>query len=217
MRILFCSSHYPSGGGNSRFIAALAENLATRHDVTVIAPSASLQALQEQLAGVRVIRAPVLFGGADPSKSVLAKALYLPMGVAAGKRLLETESFDIIHAHTLLPAGRVGDTLGRFANTPNVLSIDDGELVSTHGPAEPRAGLLQTWARRLARRADCLVCPTANSASRITEAFGDEINTDVIAPDTGAVDDAARRYEALFEEVVRRCQRDPVAHGNGAR
>ena len=216
MRILFCNSHYPHGGGSSRFVAALAEHLAVRHDVTVVAPSATVQARQEQVGGVRVIRAPVFFGGANPAKSLLAQLVYLPMGVAAGKRLLETESFDVIHAHSLLPAGRVGDTLGRFANTPNVLSIDDGELVATHGPAKPRAGLLQAWARRLARRADCLVCPTADSASRVAKAFGREINTDVIAPDASAVDEAAPRYEALFEDVVRRWQSDSVVHGNGA-
>lgn len=204
MRILLCNFHYPPGSGNSRIRAALAESLAARHDVTVIAPSMPGLPRRELIAGVRIVRAPVFFGGADPAHSVPARLVYIPMGVAAGKRLLETESFDIIHAHSLLPDGPVGDTLGRFANTPNVLCVGIGELVSAEDPAVPRSGLLQGWARRFAQRADCVVCPSEATASRLRDALGADISIHVAGPDESEPDEIAQRYEELFVRVVQR-------------
>ena len=108
MRILFCNYEYPPlGGGGGVINALLAEELATRHEVTVLT-SLGLGLPPESIVnGVRIVRVPVFFRSQQAAANVPSMLAYLPMGIAAGRRLIRASQYDVINTHFVLPTGPV--------------------------------------------------------------------------------------------------------------
>ena len=182
MRILFCNYEYPPlGGGGGVVNALLAEELANSHDVTVVTSCGLGLPREEIVNGVRVVRAPVFFRRQKAAANVPSLLAYLPMGVAAGKRLLETESFDVINTHFVIPTGPVGDTLSRFSGIPNVLSVHGGDLYDPSKWMSPhKHAVLRAWVRRLARRAVRVVGQSSNTVSNVHKYYDPDIKCDLI-------------------------------------
>ena len=119
MRILFCNYEYPPlGGGGGVVMAAIARELARRHDVTVLTSRADGLDARSNDAGVRVVRVPVFFRNQLAVANLPSMAAYLPMGAWRGLQLARQMAFDIINTHFVVPSGPLGDWLSRRLAIP---------------------------------------------------------------------------------------------------
>ena len=178
MRILFCNYEYPPiGGGGGVINAYIAEDLAARHDVTVLTSQAMGLPEESVENGVRVIRVPVLGRKNESVASMVSLLSFVPRGIRRGKELLRKEKFDVINTHFVLPTGPVGDALSRFAGIPNVLSVHGGDLYDPSKFMSPhRHFVLRTWIRKLLRRANLVVGQSTNTLTKVREFYTPEID-----------------------------------------
>lgn len=177
MRILFCNYEYPPLGGGGGFInALLAQELAKRHEVTVLT-SQGLDLPPERVEnGVRVIRVPVFFRKQEAVANLLSMLAFILMGIREGKKLLMDERYDVINTHFVLPTGPVGDALARYGRVPNVISLHGGDLYDPSKFTSPHQHpLLRAWIRRLLRRADKIVGQSRNTLENMRRFYTPEI------------------------------------------
>jgi glycosyltransferase involved in cell wall biosynthesis len=178
MRILFCNYEYPPlGGGGGVVNASLAEELATRHEVTILSSQGLGLPEISEANSVRIIRVPVYFRRRLAAANFPSMLTYLPAGMKRGRKLLSAESFDVINTHFALPSGPVGQHLADFANIPNVLSVHGGDLYDPSKRSSPhRYALLRAWIRQLLRRADCVVGQSRNTLQNMRNFYAPEIS-----------------------------------------
>jgi glycosyltransferase involved in cell wall biosynthesis len=220
LRILFCNYEYPPlGGGGGVINAMLAEELAKRHEVTVLT-SQGLDLPAERVEnGVRVIRVPVFFRKQQTVASLVSMFFYIPQGIRAGRRLLGEQHYDVINTHFVLPTGPVGDHLARYGKIPNVLSLHGGDLYDPSKFMSPHRHLvLRSAAKHLLRRSDCVVGQSTNTLDNMhrfytPEISGQRIPLGIVRPPPGTAD--RERYgcspdELLFVTVGRLVPRKAV-------
>ncbi|MFZ0258205.1 MAG: glycosyltransferase family 4 protein [Gammaproteobacteria bacterium] len=159
MRILFCNYEYPPlGGGGGVINALLAEELATRHEVTVLTSQGLDLPRESSEGGVRIIRVPVFFRRREAVANLASMFAYMVMGVRVGRAHLAEAKYDIINTHFVLPSGPVGDALSRLAGVPNILSVHGGDLYDPSKWTSPhRHAILRLWVRSLLKKADHIV------------------------------------------------------------
>ncbi|MGH8230075.1 MAG: glycosyltransferase, partial [Steroidobacteraceae bacterium] len=88
MRILFCNFEYPPlGGGGGVVMAAIARELARRHDVTVLTSRAAHLPSESSDSGARIVRVPVFFRSRLAVANLPSMAAYLPTGAWRGLQL----------------------------------------------------------------------------------------------------------------------------------
>jgi glycosyltransferase involved in cell wall biosynthesis len=179
MRILFCNYEYPPlGGGGGVVMAAVARELARRHEVTVLTSRALDLKPEEDDAGVHVVRVPVLFRKHLAVANFPSMAAYLPSGFLRGLQLARTRSFDVINTHFAVPTGPVGDWLARRLGIPNVLSVHGGDLFDPSKASSPhRHLLLRKAVSGLLKRADVVVAQSRDTARNVSQIYG--VNRDV--------------------------------------
>lgn len=173
MRILFCNYEYPPlGGGGGVVNALLAEELATRHQVTVLT-SQGLGLPEESVEnGVNIIRAPVFFRRKAAAANLFSMLMFLPMGIGVGKKLVERDSFDIVNTHFALPSGPVGDAIARHAGIPNVLSVHGGDLYDPSKAMSPhRHVILRKWINILLKRAHRVIGQSTNTIKNVHQFY----------------------------------------------
>jgi glycosyltransferase involved in cell wall biosynthesis len=177
VRILFCNFEYPPlGGGGGVVNALLAEELAKRHTVTVLTSRGLGAPAERSESGVRVVRVPVFFRRQQAAANFASMLAYLPMGIRAGKHLVNNARFDIINTHFVLPTGPVGQTVARFGGIPNVLSVHGGDVFDPSKWTSPhRHVLLRAWVRRLLLQADCIVGQSRNTLENVRKFYAPEI------------------------------------------
>jgi glycosyltransferase involved in cell wall biosynthesis len=173
MRILFCNYEYPPlGGGGGVVMAALARQLAKRHDVTVITSRAGELRAEDSDAGVRVLRVPVFFRRELAVANFPSMAAYLPTGFIRGVRLRKND-FDVINTHFVVPTGPLGHALGQWFGLPNVLSVHGGDLFDpSKGSSPHRHAPLRAAVRWLLRAADEVVGQSRDTVRHVTELYG---------------------------------------------
>jgi glycosyltransferase involved in cell wall biosynthesis len=206
VRILFCNYEYPPlGGGGGVANALLAEELATRHDVTVLTSRANGLAAESTANGVRVIRLPVLFRRQRSVANMASMFAYMAAGVTLGRRSLGAGPFDVINTHFVLPSGPVGAALAHAARLPNVLSLHGGDLYDPSKWTSPhRHAVLRSCIRMLVRRADRLVVQSSDTLANLQRFYGSRlaaarIPLGIRRPPPGA---AARTRYGLTDEHV---------------
>lgn len=106
----------------------LAEELAKKHEVTVLTSQGFDLPAERTENAVHVVRVPVLFRRQQAAANLMSMFAYLPMGIRRGKSLLRTRQYDVINTHFVLPTGPVGNALSRIGRIPNVLSVHGGDL-----------------------------------------------------------------------------------------
>ncbi len=206
MRILFCNYEYPPlGGGGGVVNALLAQELAKRHEVTVLTSQGLGLPAELVEGGVRVIRVPVFLRRRQAVANLPSLLAFIPAGIAGGKRLLRTERFDIINTHFALPSGPVGDALAGAGGIPNVLTVHGGDLFDPSKSTSPhRHPLLRFWIRWLVRRADRVVGQSRNTALNLRRFYTPE--ADVIRIPLGirppAVEAASRQTYGFRDDEV---------------
>ena len=137
MRILFCNYEYPPlGGGGGVVMAALARQLARRHEVTVLTSRAGDLTAEANDQGVRVVRAPVFFRRQLAVANFPSMLAYLPSGFVRGMAL-RRPGFDVINTHFVVPTGPLGHALARAMHVPNVLSVHGGDLFDPSKGSSP--------------------------------------------------------------------------------
>ncbi|WP_435105003.1 glycosyltransferase family 4 protein [Arhodomonas sp. AD133] len=182
MKLLFCNFEYPPlGGGGGVVNAWLAEELATRHDVTVLTSQGFHLPREEKCGGVRILRVPVLFRRQLAAANLPSMFAYMVNGIREGGRLLERESFDVINTHFVLPSGPVGARLAYRFGIPNVVSVHGGDLYDPSKRTSPhRHALLRSWVRRLLRSADHVVGQSQNTLDNMRRFYTPELGGELI-------------------------------------
>ncbi len=174
MRILFCNYEYPPlGGGGGVVMAAIARELARRHDVTVLTSRAAGLDRESSDGSARIVRVPVLFRTQRAVANLPSMAAYLPMGAWRGLQLARQRPFDLINTHFVVPSGPLGSFLSRRLGVPNVLSVHGGDLYDPSKSSSPhRHALLRRAVSSLLRRADTVVAQSGDTAAKVRDLYG---------------------------------------------
>ena len=174
MRILFCNYEYPPlGGGGGVVMAALARQLARRHEVTVLTSRAGDLRAEDTDAGVRVLRVPVFFRRQLAVANFPSMLAYLPSGLVRGLALGRAAAFDVINTHFVVPTGPLGQMLAHVRRLPNVLSVHGGDLFDPSKRSSPhRHATLRATVRWLLRAADDVVGQSRDTVSHVREIYG---------------------------------------------
>ncbi len=174
MRILFCNYEYPPlGGGGGVVMAAIARELARRHEVTVLTSRAGDLASESRDADARVVRVPVLFRRQLAVANFPSMAAYLPIGAWRGLQLARQTPFDIINTHFVVPTGPLGHFLGRRLGIPNVLCVHGGDLYDPSKASSPhRHAPLRRAVAYMLRRADAVVAQSRDTAANVERIYG---------------------------------------------
>ena len=203
MRILFCNYEYPPlGGGGGVINAHLAEELAERHDVTVLTSRALGTPKTENIGGVEVIRVPVLGRNQAAAANIASMASYLPMGAIRGYSLLRKRQFDVINTHFVVPTGPLGAALAAYAKIPNVLTVHGGDLYDPSKASSPhRHRVLRMAIRKLLRQASVVVGQSRNTIENVHQYYLPDIGCELIPlgirrPGRHTVDRAGLRFSA---------------------
>ena len=177
MRILFCNFEYPPlGGGGGVINALLAQELAKRHEITVLTSQALGLPAESAEQGVRVVRVPVFFRRQEAVATLSSMLMFISSAHRAGKKLLSSEKFDVLNTHFVLPSGPVGVRLARFAGIPNILTLHGGDLYDPTKSFSPHQHLwLRVWIRSLLRRCDIVVGQSKNTLENMRRFYTPEI------------------------------------------
>jgi glycosyltransferase involved in cell wall biosynthesis len=207
VRLLFCNYEYPPlGGGGGVVNALLAEELATRHDVTVLTSRAGGLPAESIAKGVRIVRLPVLFRRQRSVANLASMFGYMVAGATLGRRWLRANSFDVINTHFVLPSGPVGDALAHAARLPNVLSLHGGDLYDPSKWSSPhRHAVLRSYVRRLVRRADQLIVQSSDTLANLQRFYSSRLTAariplGILRPPPGVAPRA--RYGLGAEDVL---------------
>ncbi len=182
MRILFCNYEYPPlGGGGGVLNAHLAEELAQRHDVTVLTSRALGTPATENVDGVEVIRVPVLGRNQAAAANMASMASYIPMDAMKGFSLLKERRFDVINTHFVIPTGPLGALLAAYAKVPNVLTVHGGDLYDPSKSSSPHLHLLlRMTIRKLLRKASVVVGQSRNTIDNVHQYYLPDFDCELI-------------------------------------
>lgn len=177
MRILFCNFEYPPlGGGGGVINELIAEELAQRHEVSVLT-SQGFDLPRESLKnGVQIYRVPCFFRNRLESSSFSSMLAYIPMGIQRGISLLKKTPYEIINTHFVLPTGPVGDILSKYGKIPNVLSVHGGDLYDPSKFISPhRHYILRLSVKCLLRSANVVVGQSTNTIDNLHKYYDSTI------------------------------------------
>ncbi len=154
-------------------MAAIARELARRHDVTVLTSRAGALEPESSDGGARIVRVPVFFRTRLAVANMPSMAAYLPMGAWRGLQLARQKPFDLINTHFVVPSGPVGSFLSHRLGIPNVLSVHGGDLYDPSKSSSPhRHALLRRAVSGLLRRADTVVAQSRDTAANVRKLYG---------------------------------------------
>jgi glycosyltransferase involved in cell wall biosynthesis len=182
VRILFCNYEYPPlGGGGGVVMAALARELAKRHQVTALTSRAAGLPAVALDAGVRVVRVPVLFRRHLDVANFPSMLAYLPAAAWRSRSLHLERGCDVVNTHFVVPSGPVGQWIADRYRLPNVLSVHGGDL---YDPSKKMSPHNHAWLRRpirsLLQRADAVVAQSTNTRDNVRKIFGVERDVGLI-------------------------------------
>jgi glycosyltransferase involved in cell wall biosynthesis len=174
VKILFCNYEYPPlGGGGGVVMAALARQLAARHEVTVL--TSRMDGLSDDAIerGVRVVRVPVFFRRDLAVANFPSMFAYLPTGFMRGLQLGRDGAFDVVNTHFVVPTGPLGHALAKWHRLPNVLSVHGGDLFDPSKRSSPHLHApLRASVRSLLRSADAVIGQSRDTVRHVTDLYG---------------------------------------------
>lgn len=162
-KLLVLASTYPRWHGDHEpgFVHELCRRMQRRFDITVLTSHTSGALAEETIDGVKVVRyryAPaalesLVYGGGIASNLRRAAWKYalvptfLLMQYLRARSLVRKEGIDAIHAHWLIPQGRIATTLGKRFGLPVIVTSHGGDLYGLRG------SMLRRWKRHVAAAA----------------------------------------------------------------
>lgn len=182
MKILFCNYEYPPlGGGGGVINKLVAEELAKRHEVTILTSQGL--GLPEFVVenGVKVHRVPVFFRSRQAAANFPSMLAYLPSAYVKGRQLVRAEHFDVINTHFVVPTGPVGQWLSTYADIPNVLSVHGGDLYDPSKFSSPhRHAILRVLVRYLLHKAEVVVGQSNNTLQNVRDYYDAQLSCECI-------------------------------------
>ena len=174
MKILFCNYEYPPlGGGGGVVMAALAKQLARRHEVTVLTSRAGGLPADNLEGGVRVVRVPVFFRRELAVANFPSMFAYLPSGFARGLQLGRPGAFDVVNTHFVVPTGPLGQVLAKWYRAPNVVSVHGGDLFDPSKKSSPHLHApLRIAVRSMLRSADAVIGQSRDTVRHVADLYG---------------------------------------------
>jgi glycosyltransferase involved in cell wall biosynthesis len=174
MKLLFCNYEYPPlGGGGGVVMAALARQLALRHEVTVLTSRAGGLPPDNFEGGVRVVRVPVFFRRELAVANFPSMFAYLPTGLARGVQLGSRGAFDVVNTHFVVPTGPLGQVLAKWYGVPNVLSVHGGDLFDPSKRSSPHLHApLRSAVRLMLRGADAVIGQSRDTIGHVNDIYG---------------------------------------------
>ena len=174
MKILFCNFEYPPlGGGGGVVMAALARELAKRHEVTALTSRVGDLPSVSDESGVRVVRVPVFFRRARNTANFPSMLAYLPSAAWRAPSLARQRPFDVVNTHFVVPTGPVGQWIADRARVPNVLSVHGGDL---YDPSKKMSPHRHAWLRGpiqwMLRRANTVIVQSNNTRDNVRRIYG---------------------------------------------
>jgi glycosyltransferase involved in cell wall biosynthesis len=171
----------PLGGGGGVVHQHIAEELASRHDVTVLTSRAGTLPPFEVVGGVKVHRVDVLGRDSQATASLISMLSYFPASLSAGQKLINRIKPDLINCHFAIPTGPSAVLLARRNRIPHLLSIHGGDIYDPSKRLSPHRtpGLHQT-VRWVLRRSDRVVAPSENTAVNARRIYGYEKEISII-------------------------------------
>lgn len=182
MNILMFDYEYPPlGGGGGVVHELIAEELATRHDVTVVTSAGPGLPEREVRAGVEIVRVPV-WGRSDRSVASMQSMLTFPPAAwLAGRELVKARRYDLVNAHFAVPTGPGSLPLARLAGLPHVLSIHGGDIFDPSKRTSPhRIPPLRWVVAQLLERSDRVVAQSTDTREKALHYYSVEREIDVI-------------------------------------
>jgi glycosyltransferase involved in cell wall biosynthesis len=174
MKILMLNYEYPPlGGGGGVAHQHIAEELASRHDVTVLTSRAGTLPPREVVGGVKVHRVDVLGRDSQATASLISMLSYFPASLNAGQKLINKIKPDLINSHFAVPTGPSAVVLARRNGIPHVLSIHGGDIYDPSKRLSPhRTPGLHRTVRWVLQRADRIAAQSENTAANARRIYG---------------------------------------------
>ena len=171
----------PLGGGGGVAHQHIAEELASRHDVTVLTSRARTLPRFEVVGGVKVHRVNVFGRESKATASLVSMLSYFPASFRAGQKLINKIRPDLINSHFAIPTGPSAVLLARRNRIPHVLSIHGGDIYdpSKHLSPHRTPGLHQT-VRWVLQRTDRVAAQSENTADNARRIYGYEKEITII-------------------------------------
>jgi glycosyltransferase involved in cell wall biosynthesis len=165
VRILAFNYEYPPlGGGGGVVFQAMYDELAKRHEVTIVTSGHRDLPRLEARGGQQIHRVPILARRSLTTASFPSMLSYVPSSWRAGRALLAAGRFELINTHFVVPTGPAPQDLSRRFKLPNVLSIHGGDIFDPSKRTSPhRLPLVRTVVRRLLEQADRVVAQSTNT------------------------------------------------------
>ena len=162
MRLLIlCYEFPPLGGGGSKVVDGLTGQLSNLgHEIHLVTTRFGDSPSFEKRGNLSIWRVDSLRRRSDRS-NVLELASYVVAALFKARDLLQSNRYDVCHAHFIFPDGIVAWLLRRFMNQNFVVTAHGSDVpgYNPHRFVWAHRLLRPLW-RRVSNAADCIVCPS---------------------------------------------------------
>jgi glycosyltransferase involved in cell wall biosynthesis len=174
MRILMFNYEYPPlGGGGGVVHQHIAEELARRHDVTVVTSGHPELAPRETVGGVDVHRVKVFGRRSIPTASLPSMLAYYPASLRKGQALIAERRPDLLNSHFAIPTGPSVVRLAKRAGLPHALCIHGGDIFDpSKGLSPHRVPILKRTVRWVLNESDRVLAQSQNTADNARRIYG---------------------------------------------